>query len=452
MLSVVIPTYNMREYIHDAVYSILRQPLANCAEIICVDDGSEDGTVEYCKQAFNDLEQIRVIALEHKGVSSARNEGIAVASGRYVAFLDADDIWTEGVLNNDTLTLLDDNPDLVGFGWATTSADVMRNEIYSSKMLKLQGGYQAVLEGERSFACYFYRREFLCSRSIRFPMGIQVNEDEVFRTLCLYYSETVLLSNQILFHNRLRINSLRSIRYSTDVRLQMIQAWVDLFHVFEEKASDDIQIRQYCQDKLRVLLEKIHRERKLDDNVLDLCSSIVDVSHFRRILHAPKVSWLESMHRRECGLLVVSTGGGLQLEKQNKLNKAFRLVKCENTSQIENSTDCTAIMWFADSPLNLEEGLCILRLHVEKKLILIHLDQSLDVTNTYKVPTNWQQLVEAAHCLGIYIGFVWRKKDEVKYRIWADSDEEIYLVWDIYSASFPGQIYIEKCLLGAQDD
>lgn len=451
MLSVVIPAYNMRTYIHDAVNSVLRQPMADRTEIICVDDGSEDGTAEYCIQAFDSLDRVRVLALDHHGVSHARNEGMAAAAGRYLAFLDADDIWTEGVFDPEVLALLDDSPDLLGLGWTTLSAEAARSEIHPSKAQTLHGGYQAVLEGERSFACYFYRSAFLRTRGLRFPTGVQVNEDEVFRTLCLYFAETVRFSDRILFHNRLRANSLRSIRYSDAVRTQLIRVWTDLLRTFKETAPGDLRIRDYCRDRLQALLDKFHRERRLDNQVLDLCSPMVDVSQFCRILRAPKVLWLESMHRKEIGLLILCAGG-LRPELRNRFSKAFSLVPCEEMQQGGDAPDCAAAIWFTSLPQDLEEGLQLLRLHAGKKLFVVHLEQPLTVVAPCKLPSGWREMVTAAHQSGVLTGFVWQEPDEGKYRIWADSETELDLVWDIYSASFPGRIRSEECWFGGYDD
>ena len=88
-VSVVIPAYNAGRYIDQAVESVLAQTFDDL-EVIVVDDGSTDDT-----QAVIDAFGVRVryISQENSGVSVARNNGVAAGSGRYVAFLDADDTW-----------------------------------------------------------------------------------------------------------------------------------------------------------------------------------------------------------------------------------------------------------------------------------------------------------------------------------------------------------------------
>jgi len=88
-LSVVIPAYNAEKFIRSTVESALAQTYP-VTEIIVVDDGSEDETLEIL-QSFGD--KITILGQDHEGVSAARNLGITRAQGEYIAFLDADDLW-----------------------------------------------------------------------------------------------------------------------------------------------------------------------------------------------------------------------------------------------------------------------------------------------------------------------------------------------------------------------
>ena len=89
LVSVVVPTYNYRHYVGEAIESVLaqsHQPL----EILVVDDGSTDGTQEELRR-FNG--RIRYLHQPNRGLSAARNTGILAAAGEFIALLDADDLW-----------------------------------------------------------------------------------------------------------------------------------------------------------------------------------------------------------------------------------------------------------------------------------------------------------------------------------------------------------------------
>lgn len=89
-VSVVMPVYNVRRFVADAIRSVLAQTFTDF-ELIIVDDGSTDGSLELC-ESFTDP-RIRIHRQENRGLAGARNAGIRRAVGEYVAFLDSDDAW-----------------------------------------------------------------------------------------------------------------------------------------------------------------------------------------------------------------------------------------------------------------------------------------------------------------------------------------------------------------------
>lgn len=92
-ISVIIPVYNVREYLTDCLQSVSSQTYQNL-EIILVDDGSTDGSGQVCDLWAQDDSRIRVLHQENAGVSEARNAGIEASTGNYIGFIDADD-WIE---------------------------------------------------------------------------------------------------------------------------------------------------------------------------------------------------------------------------------------------------------------------------------------------------------------------------------------------------------------------
>jgi glycosyltransferase involved in cell wall biosynthesis len=119
--SVVVPAYNTSATIGDALRSVLDQTVRDF-QLLVVDDGSSDDTAE--RVARIDDPRLQLLRLEHRGAAAARNAGIAAAQGRYVAFLDSDDLWLPIFLAR-MGDALEANPDA---GFAFTDAWVVDAE------------------------------------------------------------------------------------------------------------------------------------------------------------------------------------------------------------------------------------------------------------------------------------------------------------------------------------
>jgi glycosyltransferase involved in cell wall biosynthesis len=114
LVSCIVATYNDGKYLNDCVPSILNQTHKNL-QCIVIDDGSTDDTPTIVKQWFYDP-RFTYKRLNHCGVARARNEGIRLSSGKYIAFLDADDWWDIGKVEGQ-LSYMAKNPD-IGFCWS----------------------------------------------------------------------------------------------------------------------------------------------------------------------------------------------------------------------------------------------------------------------------------------------------------------------------------------------
>ena len=105
-VSVIIPTYNRKAMVHDAVASVLAQRDANF-ELIVIDDGSTDETSE----SLTRLDDVRIVRTGHRGPAAARNRGVAMAHGPLIAFLDSDDLWMPDKLHRQ-LAYMREHPDM----------------------------------------------------------------------------------------------------------------------------------------------------------------------------------------------------------------------------------------------------------------------------------------------------------------------------------------------------
>lgn len=97
-LSIIIPVYNKKDYVGDCLENILQQDFDDY-EVICVDDGSTDGSGEICDYWVTKDSRIKVVHTENGGVTAARRKGVEMAKSQYVVFVDADDQLLPNTLN-----------------------------------------------------------------------------------------------------------------------------------------------------------------------------------------------------------------------------------------------------------------------------------------------------------------------------------------------------------------
>jgi glycosyltransferase involved in cell wall biosynthesis len=107
LVSVIIPTYNRREFVQEAIESVLRQDFDE-REVIVIDDGSTDGT----EAALRRFPSIHYYSQTNQGVSLARNQGLQLAQGALICFLDSDDLWLPKKLSTQ-VRLMAQHPDVL---------------------------------------------------------------------------------------------------------------------------------------------------------------------------------------------------------------------------------------------------------------------------------------------------------------------------------------------------
>ena len=135
-VSVVIPTYNSADTIAGAIESVLAQTYSDF-EILVIDDGSTDHTEDVVRQ-FGD--RVRYFKQENQGVSAARNSGIEKSVGKYIAFLDSDDLWCPEKLAEE-IPLLDAHPELglVYCDWTVVSDETVLQSSYHEELRPARG-------------------------------------------------------------------------------------------------------------------------------------------------------------------------------------------------------------------------------------------------------------------------------------------------------------------------
>lgn len=187
--SIIIPVYNVYEYLDRCVASVLNQTYEQF-EIILVDDGSTDGSALLCDNLSEKDERIIVVHKSNEGVSSARNIGLDLSSGDYITFLDADDYWNDiNVLqkvNNISDVDLIYMPNII-VRYPNGKYQIRSNEIekcdYKAHFSVLDCFSKYLTKGGWACYCGFYSREIVST--IRFDESLKIGEDaDWFFSVC----------------------------------------------------------------------------------------------------------------------------------------------------------------------------------------------------------------------------------------------------------------------------
>ena len=133
LVSVIIPTYNRAYCLPRTLDSALAQTHAN-VELLVIDDGSTDDTRALIAQQYGHEPRVRYVYQENQRVAAARNRGLAMAEGKYVAFLDSDDLWEPWKLELQ-VACLEQNPG-VGMAWTDMQAINPEGQVVSPRFLR----------------------------------------------------------------------------------------------------------------------------------------------------------------------------------------------------------------------------------------------------------------------------------------------------------------------------
>lgn len=211
--SIIIPIYNVEQYLCDCLDSVLNQSFSDW-EAICVNDGSTDGSAAILEEYVVKDKHFKIVTQPNGGLSSARNRGMEMAKGDYIVFLDSDD-WLElGAL--ETLAKNLDGEDMICFSGRRyfedekdyRQSDNLNERSYFSGMEYYDEN--ALQSRDFAFVCVVlraYRRDFLVHNHLLFKQGIY-HEDNLFTPIACYFAQKVKQINNCLYDYRVRANSI----------------------------------------------------------------------------------------------------------------------------------------------------------------------------------------------------------------------------------------------------
>lgn len=216
LFSIIVPIYNVERYLEQCIESVLAQNYQNY-ELILVDDGSPDNSLDICTQYAKQHHNIVFIRKVNGGLSDARNSGIKMARGEYLMFLDSDDYW-EGtsILSDLQKIITENNPDVIFNYMSSVYPDkVLNNYLNRDKLL---GSFKEDFQGLYQDGIYLgfvwtkiIKREILLKNHLFFIKGRSFEDVTWSFFLTKYINSYAIYKNCFYMYRRKRKGSISSV-------------------------------------------------------------------------------------------------------------------------------------------------------------------------------------------------------------------------------------------------
>lgn len=200
-VSVIMPCYQNGDTLEKSVRSVQAQTVSDW-ELIAVDDGSRDHTLQTLECLAREDARIRVIHQENGGVSSARNRGMEAAKGKWLFFLDADDLLTPGALET-LLAMEKETLDVICGAYVMRYTDESgREEIHACADGDQQTVLESLIRGDsalNSMCARLYRRSMVAKHGITAPYGVKIGEDVLFNLDVFAAAQAYAMTDRVIY-------------------------------------------------------------------------------------------------------------------------------------------------------------------------------------------------------------------------------------------------------------
>lgn len=241
MISVIIPIYNAEKYLKDCLESVLTQEI-NDIEVILINDGSTDNSIEICNEFVGKDKRVRVYSQDNEGVSAARNKGLEMATGEYIAFVDADDAVAPDMLNVLLETAKKYNADIVSCSsGCVVDGKVIKEEYGTNRIEELTRNdalMSYLIGGKINIGVWskLFKREIV--EDVRFLKNKKINEDKYF------------ILEAILKANRFVMNDITKYYYYKRPESATSKA-------FDERWFDSLDVADITADRIKNECEEL---------------------------------------------------------------------------------------------------------------------------------------------------------------------------------------------------
>ena len=210
-ISIIVPVFNVEKYLEQCLDSIINQSFKGI-EVICINDGSTDGSLEILRDYEIKHDRLKIINQENHGLGFARNVGISHASGEYVLFVDSDDFLSDNALESMYNNSISNKSDLTIFkfhfykngktcGGGFELDRIFGNVDYANFTFNYQKLGKYLLNQNFASWSKLYKREFLVKNNFTFPVDIAY-EDVLFQVKVFLNAQSIAFVPEFLYNYR----------------------------------------------------------------------------------------------------------------------------------------------------------------------------------------------------------------------------------------------------------
>lgn len=257
LISVIIPVYNVEQYLRECIDSVLKQTYKNF-EVILIDDGSTDKSGEICDEYVAKDRRVSVTHKENGGLSVARNTGYSLAKGEYIYFLDSDDWILQETLEELIVTAKNENADFV-FCDSASFIDGEENTKIEQRYIrkhsyktdvgqKVFAQLQVNKEYHSAVPLMLFKTKFLKEKNISFLQGI-LYEDILYTYEVFNKASRVAQNSKVFYQRRYRSNSIMTSKkkkknfYSASVVYNKVKDVSNNLEIIEDESSKTYIVR-----------------------------------------------------------------------------------------------------------------------------------------------------------------------------------------------------------------
>lgn len=251
LVSIIIPVYNVEKYLDRCMQSVFLQSYKNL-EIILIDDGSPDSCPRLCDIYGKNDKRVKVLHKKNEGLGVARNSGLALATGKYVLFIDSDDYLSEKMVEKLVYQAELMNADIVycGYFYETSNHKWIEvrdfekeqtfkgNDIDAVSLAFITNQNKLKVRLQRTVWHALYSKALIDDEDIRFPSERQIpSEDLIFQSRISKFANIISFVPDCLYYYCLNNNSI-TMNFKKDRYLKLVNEKNELLRIYSNKGVD----------------------------------------------------------------------------------------------------------------------------------------------------------------------------------------------------------------------